>query len=134
MSKRSPPYPGLSPPGLGEHMPEQFSLPFSDQLRPEGIDQRRRASWLFTPYSDEVWRVADSDNHGAVTKIDFRYRMHDGRLLAEFDRLYATVKEYAWWVRDPRYSSIDDSQTHCTMVRSLMHLAHALAARGIRTL
>lgn len=59
--------------------------------------------------------------------------MPDGRLLAEFDRLYATVKEYAWWVRDPRFSSIDDSQTHCTMVRNLMHLAHALVARGIRT-
>jgi hypothetical protein len=114
-------------------MGTQLSLPLSEHGSVEGLYERRRASWLLSPYSDDVWRVADTDNGRATTKIDFRYRMPDGQSLADFGRLHATVKEYAWWVRDPRYSSIDDAQTHRTMVRNLMHLAHALVVRGIRT-
>lgn len=63
--------------------------------------------------------------------IDFRATLADGRSLVENERLYATVKEYAWWLRDPRYSRIDDPSTHASMVRNLINLAHALTLRNI---
>jgi len=51
--------------------------------------------------------------------------MADGRLLTEIESLYATVKEYAWWVRDPRFSRVDDARVHTNFVRNLMYVAHA---------
>lgn len=98
---------------------------------PTEIDERRRAPWLRNAYSDPVWTVTDTRDHERTAKIDFRPRLADGRLLVDADRLCATVKEYAWWVRDPRYSRIDDAVTHAAMVRNMMHLAHALTIRNI---
>lgn len=94
-------------------------------------DQDRRASWLHSAYSDQVWIVSDTHNQSPTAKIDFGFMLADGRSLMEVDRLRATVKEYAWWVRDPRFSRIDDAATHTQMVRNLMNLAHALTIRGI---
>ena len=65
--------------------------------------------------------------------IDFAVTLADGTLLTDAARLCATVREYAWWVRDPRYSRIDDAVTHATMVRNLINLAHALSLRGLRS-
>ena len=98
-----------------------------------GIDQRRCASWLLSAYSEPVWVVADTRDIEKVKKINFDYRLADGRSLLEADRLCATVKEYAWWVRDSRYSRIDDAEVHRAAVHSLMHLAHALTLRGMWT-
>lgn len=97
------------------------------------IDERRRAPWLFNAYSDPTWIVSDTRNPAQKATIDFEVRLADGRSLTEADRLYASVKEYAWWVRDPRFSRIDDAITHATMVRNLIHLAHALTIRKIWT-
>lgn len=94
-------------------------------------DQDRRASWLHSAYSDQIWIVSDTHDHSRTAKIDFGFMLADGRSLMEVDRLCATVKEYAWWVRDPRFSRIDDAFTHASMVRNLMNLAHALTIRGI---
>lgn len=95
------------------------------------IDQRRAAGWLAAKYTDLVWTIADSQDHTRTAKIDFRYPLADGRLLNEAEQLYATVKEYAWWLRDGRYSRIDDAATHALQVRHIMHLAHALTLRNI---
>lgn len=95
------------------------------------LDERRRAPWLQSSYSDPVWTVTDTHDPNRTGVIDFRYRLADGRLLAEVDRLYATVKEYAWWVRDPRYSRIDSALTHVVTVRCMMHFAHALGLRKL---
>ena len=95
------------------------------------IDGQRRASWLRSDYSDRLWIVSDTHDQSRTAKIDFDFMLADGRLLMEVGRLRATVKEYAWWVRDPRFSRIDDALTHASMVRNLMNLAHALTIRGI---
>ncbi|MDF3382557.1 MULTISPECIES: hypothetical protein [unclassified Sulfitobacter] len=95
------------------------------------LDEYRRSQWLQSDYSASVWTVADTHDANKTALINFNYRLADGRNLINADRLYATVKEYAWWLRDPRYSKIDDASTHATMVQSLMHLAHALSLRNI---
>lgn len=95
------------------------------------VDIARQASWLVCAYRDPVWIVTDTNDHNKRAKIDFQYRLADGRLLIDAERLYTTVKEYAWWVRDSRYSRIDDAITHATMVNNLMNVAHALSLRNI---
>lgn len=95
------------------------------------IDEERRASWLQSAYSDRVWVISDTHDQSRAAKIDFGFTLADGRSLMEVERLRATVKEYAWWVRDPRFSRIDDADMHASMARNLMYLAHALTIRGI---
>lgn len=97
------------------------------------IDDRRRAPWLLTNYSADRWTVADTLDPAKTSDIDFTVPLADGTPLRDAHRLYATVKEYAWWVRDPRYSRIDDATTHATMVRNLVLLAHALSLRGLHS-
>lgn len=92
----------------------------------------RFASWLLSPYSATKWRVRDTYGTKEQT-IDFEMRMPDGRLLTEHARLYATVKEYAFWCRDAAFTAIDDAATHYAHVRALMNVAHALSLRRIRT-
>lgn len=96
-----------------------------------GRDGQRQASWLQSDYSDHVWFVSDTHDPERTATIDFRYRLPDGRNLTDAVGLYATVKEYAWFVRDTRYSRIDDAITQATLVRNLMHLAHALRLRKL---
>ena len=98
---------------------------------PLDMDDRRRAPWLLNKYTDSIWVVTDTHDRGQRNAIQFQFRLADGRSLINADRLYATVKEYAWWVRDSRYSRIDDASTHATMVRNLMNFAHALSLRNI---
>ena len=95
------------------------------------IDERRCAPWLQNAYSEPVWTVVDTRDPKKTATIDFRFRLADGRFLVDANRLCATVKEYAWWLRDPRFSRIDDAFTHASMVRNLMHLAYALTIRNI---
>lgn len=95
------------------------------------IDQRRRAPWLQSAYSSPKWIVADTWDNERTAAVDFDYMLADGRSLLEWDRLYATVKEYAFHLRDDRYGSIDDAVTHAQAVRSLMHIAHALTRRKL---
>lgn len=95
------------------------------------INERRRASWLKSLYTDPVWLVADTYDDSEPRIIDFRYRLADGRLLTENERLYATVKEYAWFVRDGRFSKIDTAQAHLAAVSQQCAIAHALTRRGI---
>lgn len=95
------------------------------------IDERRRASWLHSGYSSPSWVVSDSRDQERTSTIDFGFRLANGQLLHDVPGLCATAKEYAWWVRDARFSRIDDAHTHASMVRNLMGLAHALSLRNI---
>lgn len=90
-----------------------------------------QAAWLLSAYPDPIWTVADTLDPSKTATLDFRLPLFDGRCLTATPRLYSTVKEYARWVRDPRFSRIDDSETHVTMVRTLMYVAHALSVEGI---
>ncbi|NUU41858.1 hypothetical protein [Tardiphaga robiniae] len=95
------------------------------------FDEARRATWLQSPYSADTWQVADTDDARNVETIRFDYLLADGRSLVEAPRLYATVKEYAWFIRDPRFGEVDKAKTHASLVRHLMHIAHALTLRGL---
>jgi len=117
---------------LGEIMLDQ---PSTTELKPNAsappLGEIRRAQWLQSDYPSPVWTVADTRDPKRTATIDFRHRLADGRLLTDKEGLYSTVKEYAWWVRDPRFSRIDDAFTHVAMVRNLLNLTHALSIRGI---
>jgi hypothetical protein len=91
----------------------------------------RTASWLHDEYVAPSWRVSNTRDLGRTATIDFDFMLANGTSLVDAASLYATVKEYAFWVRDPRYSRIDDAVTHKTMVGNLMYLAHALTIRDI---
>ncbi|MBC7102564.1 MAG: hypothetical protein H5U13_04950 [Parvibaculum sp.] len=112
-------------------MTNQHARRFQTTLSASSIDERRCAPWLQNAYSESVWTVVDTRDPKKTATIDFRFRLADGRFLVDANRLCATVKEYAWWLRDPRYSRIDDAYTHASMVRNLMHLAYALTIRNI---
>ena len=101
------------------------------QGTPTEISERRSVPWLQSAYSDAVWIVADTWDRERTETIDFNYTLADGRSLLEADRLCATVKEYAFFVRDDRYAAVDDAVTHAQAVRTLMHLAHALTLRKL---
>jgi hypothetical protein len=98
---------------------------------PTTIGERRQPPWLLSDYNSDVWSVCDSHDRSRVATIDFRQPMADGRSLTEVESIYATTKEYACWIRDSRFSNIQDAQTHATMVRNLMNLAHGLSIRNI---
>ena len=111
----------------------EHSIAYDDALAPKSINERRQAHWLLTDYADHRWIVADSQDQSETKTIDFRIRLADGRCLIEVPALLATVKEYAWWVRDERFARIDDARTHAASVRNLLNLAHALTLKGIWT-
>lgn len=100
-------------------------------LTASNIDERRHASWLLSPYSAAKWTVRDTLDGKRTSNINFDIPLADGTRLVDADRLYRTVKEYAWWVRDPRFSRIDTSITHKCMVQNLINLAHALSMRKL---
>lgn len=103
-----------------------------EELTELQLDDLRRASWLKCNYSDPVWFVTDTDNdNDEPSRINFEYRLADGRCLTEVENLYATVKEYAWFVRDPRFSKIDTALAHIAAVNLQRAMAHALSLRGI---
>jgi len=57
--------------------------------------------------------------------------MADGLSLLDKPRLIATIREFAWWVRDVRYSRIEHAATHKATVVKAIYLAHALTLRGL---
>jgi hypothetical protein len=91
--------------------------------------QERKAPWLQCAYSSHVWTVSDTWNANRTAVIDFNFALADGRSLVDAPRLYATVKEYAFYIRDDRYAAVDDAKTHVGLVRNLMFIAHALSLR-----
>lgn len=117
--------------GLGENMAKPTIRETAAEHNSVDLDEKRRASWLLSAYSDTQWTISSTGDVSDTSVIDFNYRLADGRDLPQAVRLYATVKEYAWWVRNPQYSKIDDARTHASMVRNLLHLAHALSIRNI---
>jgi len=103
-------------------------------LRPgvENLDERRSAPWLLSPYSADIWILADAAGSVDERKVDFRYRMADGRCLTECDSLHRTVKEFAWWSH--KYSMGRNSAEYlAARVKALQGVAHALSMAGIRS-
>ena len=108
---------------------EKHRAPSSDSLR-EGGEESREAAWLKSPYEANEWEVADTHGGSETVTLSFRHRMPDGRFLTEWPEFYAAVKEYAFFVRDDRYSRINDAAVHTASVYALMAICHGLALDG----
>lgn len=91
----------------------------------------RVAPWLITSYEAPIWTVSDTGDSTRTAILDFRVTMPDGRTLIEHKEFYRSTKEYAFRIRDPRFSRIDDAQTHVTSVRNLIYIAHRLCYDGL---
>lgn len=90
----------------------------------------RTASWLHSPYSADDWTISEPGTQ-VTARISFDYVMPDGTSLLSKPRLYSTVKEYAFWVRDSRYGSIGTVAFHATLVKHMIQMAHAIALHGL---
>lgn len=103
-------------------------------IRPEAAsDENRSAPWMKdSNYFATKWTTSDSNDSSITCTIDFDYVMPNGSLL-QYSKLAATVREYAFFVRDPRFFRIDDAETHASTVHCLMTFTHALALEGIST-
>lgn len=95
------------------------------------VNDSRRAPWLLSDYTSPIWVVIDLDDPDHPVTIDFRYRLADGRYLTEVDSLYRTIKEYAWWLRDPAIGGLHAADTQRNKVWGLMAVAHALTLQGL---
>lgn len=100
---------------------------------PEDLDELRKAEWLLSPYSDDVWTVRDTFAPFDEDVIDFRQMMADGRLLPDHPRLYATVKEHAWWMRSTRFGRIHSAKGHAQLSRHMAYIAHRLTMLNIQS-
>lgn len=96
----------------------------------QGIDpDSRRRSWL-DAYEYSRWTVKDSAGLGKDEAIDFDVRMADGRSLLEHADLYATAKEFTFWIRAGTYTRIDDAYRHKQYGEAMLRLCYGLTARG----
>jgi integrase len=74
--------------------------------------------------------VKDSAGLGKDEAIDFDVRMADGRSLLEHADLYATAKEFTFWIRAGAYTRIDDAYRHKQYGDAMLRLCYGLTARG----
>lgn len=92
----------------------------------------RTAAWLVGgDYESMSWTVSDSGNPTNTRTINFNYTMPDGRTLLDYPKFLAAIKEFAFFVRSPRFSGINDAEGHCAIVQNLMAIAHGLALEGL---
>lgn len=90
----------------------------------------RNAKWLGAVYEADVWPIIDTIGEGETETIDFRVRLPNGRLLTEERELYATVKEFVFWIREGGYTRIYDAARHKQYALAAIQLAWGLTARG----
>jgi hypothetical protein len=100
-------------------------------LEQPSLEERRCAPWLHSSYSADVWVVSNPEDPDDQRTIDFRIVMPDGRSLVQHQALYRTVKEFAWWFRDPRFSKVENLDVYVTRVGLIMYLAHGLSLRRV---
>ncbi|MDH2133999.1 site-specific integrase [Sphingobium yanoikuyae] len=106
---------------------------FPDELPARLNDTDRTAPWLLEPYSAPHWRMASTNKPEDIYDIDFEFIMADGVCLTKHPRLYHAVKEYAFLVRDGRYSKVDNADVHAALVRNVIKIARYLTDLGIYT-
>ncbi|OLP44546.1 site-specific integrase [Rhizobium oryziradicis] len=91
---------------------------------------KRTAKWLSAAYEADKWQIIDTIGEGDGEAIDFCVRLPNGRLLTEEHELYATVKEFVFWIREGGYTNIYDAQRHKQYALAAIQLAWGLIARG----
>lgn len=97
------------------------------------VAHTRYAPWLMSAYESPKWSVADSHGGTKVREINFDVRMPDGRSLTEWSSFYQTTKEFAYFVRDGRFSGTEDADRHRDYAQTLMNLCVAISLEGFRS-
>ncbi|TAW57585.1 site-specific integrase [Rhizobium ruizarguesonis] len=91
---------------------------------------KREASWLNSRYEDDGWWIADTRGEGKPRYFSFRVLLPNGRLLTDEPKLYATVKETGFWLREGNYTRIEDAERHYLYLTTLAQMAYGVVARG----
>ncbi|MGN6826431.1 site-specific integrase [Paucibacter sp. M5-1] len=97
------------------------------------LEESRTASWLLSDYNSSRWRIRDSHGGDEEGEIDFAYAMPDGKTLLDYPDFLASIKEFAFNIRNPDFSSIQDVETHINAVQCLMAMAHGMALDRLST-
>ncbi|MBY5431018.1 hypothetical protein [Rhizobium leguminosarum] len=95
----------------------------------EQRDDRFR-QWLGSSYLDDTWILLSSLGNGDPVTVTFRVVMPDGRLLIDHPKLYATAKEFSYWVRAAEYARVDDAATHASYVNAIIRICMAVVNLG----
>ncbi|MBX5014950.1 hypothetical protein [Rhizobium lentis] len=90
----------------------------------------REAKWLMSRYEDVKWIIVDTIGEGEPQEIDFHVMLPNGIYLTENEELYKTVKEFIWWIRQGKYTRIDDAARHKQYALAIIQIAWGLVARG----
>lgn len=102
---------------------------------PAGFDPTDRRDdrvreWLGSSYLDDTWILLSTLGNGDPVTVTFRVVMPDGRLLTDHPKLYATAKEFAFWVRAAEYARIDDAASHASYVNAIIRICMAVVNLG----
>lgn len=105
--------------------------PLVKSLLSTGSD--RKAIWLRSSYVANVWEVHD-DVGPDSERLDFRFRMPDGRCLTESSNWLPVAREFTFWIRAGPYVRFRDASTHQRWHRVGLNTLHGLAARRFKSL
>jgi integrase len=90
----------------------------------------RQRPWLCSNYDANEWLVCDTGIGTDSKTLDFKVPMPDGRLLTEHPRLYATVKEFTFWIREGIHISFDDAEQHRNYFSAIVQFSYAIVEKG----
>lgn len=108
-----------------------FFLPSAEAIQ-SACNANRPAEWLVgCEYESLRWTVCDTNNREKTRTIDFAYAMPNGKTLCDFPEFLKATREFAFWIRSPRYSRISDAETHAATVQFMMMIVHGLALDGL---
>ncbi|MGO8661533.1 hypothetical protein ACC805_12235 [Rhizobium ruizarguesonis] len=92
---------------------------------------KREAPWLNSRYEDDGWWIVDTRGEGKPRYFSFRVLLPNGRLLTDEPKLYATVKETGFWLREGNYTRrLEDADRHYLYLSTLTQMAYGVVARG----
>ncbi|URI11615.1 hypothetical protein MW290_22005 [Aquincola tertiaricarbonis] len=108
-----------------------FALPSISKIE-KATNANRTAPWMIDcQYESLRWTVSDTDNPKNTRVIDFEYVMPGGKTLADFPKFLRAAREYAYWIRNQRYTRINDAETHAAVAQYMMLIIHGLAVDGL---
>lgn len=94
------------------------------------VRKDRVRPWLVGKYEDTKWVTKDTNGGTDTRELDFEFLMPDGRLLTAHPSIYATVKEFTFWIREGLFQDIKDAETHRNYFNAVIQFAYAIVDRG----
>ncbi|MBM3092214.1 hypothetical protein GFB56_15515 [Ensifer sp. T173] len=91
----------------------------------------RERSWLDGPYGAHSWKIKSGAGEVDSQVVHFDVKMADGRSLIEHVELYATAKEFVFWIREGIYTRLDSTQRHMQYANTVKSICYAMTSRNI---